>query len=522
MQFKFFRFWDSTNGKLCSYCCLTDPLYFAVLQVTPEVKPAKGEAGSYTNKMHYIKKSMLSKMRKKKYARSIVSIDRQTNNVSDCIRKPIDLGIIMLRLKNRYYRDVNQLVDDIRLLMNNCKLFNSNNSAALRKLKKLEKRFNRVLLKVAAVEEMPYHKKESDKGMVRKQCKQKVKKLQICAEQLEPEACEFFQEKWMELSRKLHKRQLKSLENLNAHVNGFLNQCNNQAKHIYELFRKDLEEYGYENDVYGAALATSNSMWQCGKTKFKWQDCLIDGIDDIIASLNQNLHACCSKQQAGGEQEKQTVAENEATDGKEKQSFYNALLQMFVHAQIINEGLCGQTNLEESSDDEDTPAQSNYVNEEERLALQKQFDQLPPESMYEVMHLIEQAEYCSQSNRDRKYNVMYFSRDTINLIKKAIDRTMRVQNKAQKDSKSPNLSDNSAYDISMSQVGTTGYYQYPYPTSSTLAHMDEQCSDDVTMENFRTNKYHQYQGDYQYEKRQKFDHDDDGQDISFDTPPYRQ
>lgn len=472
----------------------------------------QGEAGSYTYKMHFIKKNMLSKMRKTKYAAFFVSIDQQMNHVSGSISKPMDLSIIVLRLKNGYYGDVNQLVDDIKLLMDNCKIFNSNDYTAMRKLKKLEKRLNRVLLRMEELEEMPYNK-ESDKHMVRKQCKQKVKRLLRCAKQLEPEACEFFQEKWLELNRKRH---LKSLESLNARVNGFLNQCNNQAKHIYELFKKDLEEYGYENDAYDA---TSNSMWQCGKTRFKWQDSLIDGIDDIILSLNQNLHACCPKEQAGGEQERQAAAENDATDDQEKQSFCNALLEMFVHAQIINEGLCGQTNLEESSDDEDTPGQSNYVTEEERLAIQKQFDQLPPESMYEIMHLIEQAEYSSESNKNRKYDVIYFSRDTLNLIKKAIDRIMRVRNKAQKDSKSPNLSDNSAYDMSMSQVGTTGYYQYPYPTSNTLSHnhresyMDEQCSDDVTMENFRTNKYHQHQGDDQYEKRQKFDHDDDGEDI---------
>lgn len=410
----------------------------------------------------------------------------------DISRKLMDLGIIKKRLKNRYYKDVNQLVNDIWLLINTCKFFNSNNSAVLQMCKQLDKRFHKVIANMPTVEEIPYHKKESDSSMERKQWKQKVQKLQSCAEQLEPEACEFFQEKWMDLRHKLHKRQLKSLETLDAHVNGFLNHCNNQSKHIYELFKKDLEEYGYESDAY--ALTASSSMWQCGPTKFKWQDCLVDAIDDINASLNQSLFTCCSKQQADEEQDKQAVVENDAADGNEKQSYSDALLQMFVHAQIINEGLCGQTNLADSSDDENMPVQSNYVDKEERLAIQKQFDQLPPVSMYEIMHLIEQAEHDSESNCDRKYNVMYFSQDTINLIKIAIDRATLEQNKAnlgymnsvEKDGNCPNLSGPSAYNMS-------SYYQYPYPTSNTLSqnyrdiYMDEQYNmecDDATMESY--------------------------------------
>ncbi|KAH8394911.1 hypothetical protein KR222_010440 [Zaprionus bogoriensis] len=103
---------------------------------------------------------------------------------------------------------------------------------------------------------------------------------------------------------------------------------------------------------------------------------------------------------------------------------------MLVQAQIIGEGLCAQTDLPESSEDEDATGKSHFVNEDERLAIQKQFDQLPAESMFEIMHIIEQSEHRSASNSDRKYNVMYFSPSTISLIKKAIDRAMRVQNKA--------------------------------------------------------------------------------------------
>lgn len=418
-----------------------------------EVKQAPGqESGRYTNKMHFIKRKILSKMKKKKNARFL------SNLTYERVKRPIDLSVITQRLKNRYYKDVNQLMDDMKLLLSNCKLINAHDTKIMHKCRRLDKKFRKVLGKMPPGEEMPYKRKESKRWQMRKQCKQKLRKLLNTAEELEAEACELFQDKWWDLYSKLNERQLKSLQDLNAHIIGFLHQCNNQAKQIYEQFKKNLEQHGYGSELCGETLTAGNGMWQCGKIKSKWQDCLNEAIDDIIDRLTETVLTC------KGKQEKQSGdKQKDAGAGKETNSYSNILLPMLVHSQIINERVCEQINLPESSDDEDV---ANFVNEEERLAIQKQFDQLPPESMYEIMHIIEQAEYRSKSNSNRKYNVMYFRAETINLIKKAIDRALRVQNKAnqrfmnnaEKSSTSPIRNINKAYAIRTPQGLTSSSY----------------------------------------------------------------
>lgn len=390
-------------------------------------------------------------MQKKKNASFLLHLDCER------VKRPMDLFSITQRLKNRYYKGVNHLIDDMKLLISNCKHINANDTAIIHACKKLDKKLHKVVGKMPTGEEMPYQKKESERWQMKKQCKKKLRKLHSTAKQLEAEASELFQDKWLDLYNRMHMRQVKSLEDLHAHVIGFLNRCNNQAKQIYELFKKNLKEHGYGSELCGAALTAGDGMWQCGKTKCKWQNCLNDAIDDIVDRLTQTVLTCQEKQ--GDAKQKGAVA------GKETNPYSNVLLPMLVHAQIINERLCEQTNMPDSSDDEDMTVQSNYVNEEERLAIQKQFDQLPPESMFEIMHIIEQAEYRSKSNSNRKYNVMYFRAETINLIKKAIDRALHVQNKAnhrlmnaEKNSASANMNINSTYAMGMSQGVTSGSY----------------------------------------------------------------
>lgn len=433
-------------------------LYFVILQVAPfrsaqpVVKPAPGQAGSYSNKMRFIKRKTLAEMQKKKYARFLLHLDCQR------VKRPMDLFTIVQRLKNLYYKDVNQLIDDMKLLISNCRLINAKDAKILRACKKLDKQIDNVVDKLPTGEEVPYQKNESERYILKKKCKKKLRMLQRTAEHLEAEACELFQDKWLDLYNRLYMRQLKSLEDVNAHIVGFLHQCNNQAKQIYEQFKENLEQHGYGIELCGASLTGADGMWQCDNTKCKWQDCLNDAIDDIIERLTETVLTCQEKQ--GEDQQKYTAA------GKDPNPYSNVLLPMLVHAQIINERLCEHTNIPDSSDDEDTTVQSNFVNEEERLAIQKQFDQLPPESMFEIMHIIEQAEYRSKSNSNRKYNVMYFKAQTINLIKKAIDRAMRVQNKANQRfmshaemySASPYMNINSAYAMGMSQGVTSGSY----------------------------------------------------------------
>ncbi|KAH8394912.1 hypothetical protein KR222_010441, partial [Zaprionus bogoriensis] len=83
----------------------------------------------------------------------------------------MDLGTVLQRVKNRYYRSVDELIADMRLVIDNCRLFNPPDSSVCRKCKKLEKRLNRVLAKMPAGEEVPYQKKESESFIMRQQCK---------------------------------------------------------------------------------------------------------------------------------------------------------------------------------------------------------------------------------------------------------------------------------------------------------------------------------------------------------------
>ncbi|XP_002132845.2 uncharacterized protein [Drosophila pseudoobscura] len=78
------------------------------------------EVGSYTNKIHYIKKKILEELTKKQYAQVFMRpMDKRHGDYQNVIRKPMDLGTIITWVQNRFYRNADELIADLRLVYRN-------------------------------------------------------------------------------------------------------------------------------------------------------------------------------------------------------------------------------------------------------------------------------------------------------------------------------------------------------------------------------------------------------------------
>ncbi|XP_030563689.1 uncharacterized protein LOC115764624 [Drosophila novamexicana] len=385
-------------------------------RVQPEVVPPPGRAGEYTNKIHHMNKYLLEELCQQEFALPFMEpVDTKALNVPTyytIIEHPMDVGTIIMRVENRYYRSVHELINDVRLVIRNCFTFNMPEATVYRDGQKLEKLFLKVLEKLPTGEEVPYDKDKAEKSIMKRQCRYRLRKLQEHTDQMEQDGQELFREKWMPFAEEMHKRNIKTLEDFDSHLDNILKHCHDHGKRILESYEHEanrLIEDEESGDNENVSDETGSNMWPCHKPLFDWEDTIIDALDDTIICLKQDVVKC-------------RLGEHK----KNKQSYSEILLPIFVNAQIISEGLCSQTNLPDSSDEEETEWHPNRVSDKERHAIRQQFSGLIPEAIFDIMHIIEQAEYRTASNADRKYNMMYFSPQTIVLIKKAIE----AQNKA--------------------------------------------------------------------------------------------
>ncbi|EDW60939.2 bromodomain-containing protein DDB_G0270170 isoform X1 [Drosophila virilis] len=385
-------------------------------RVQPEVVPPPGRAGEYTNKIHHMNKYLLEELCQQEFALPFMEpVDTKALNVPTyytIIEHPMDVGTIIMRVENRYYRSVHELINDVRLVIRNCFTFNMPEATVYRDGQKLEKLFLKVLEKLPTGEEVPYDKDKAEKSIMKRQCRYRLRKLQEHTDQMEQDGQELFREKWMPFAEEMHKRNIKTLEDFDSQLDNILKHCHDHGKRILESYEHEAnrliedEESGDNENVSDEA---GSNMWPCHKPLFDWEDTIIDALDDTLICLKQDVVKC-------------RLGEHK----KNKQSYSEILLPIFVNAQIISEGLCSQTNLPDSSDEEEIEWHPDRVSDKERHAIRQQFSSLIPEAIFDIMHIIEQAEYRTASNADRKYNMMYFSPQTIVLIKKAIE----AQNKA--------------------------------------------------------------------------------------------
>lgn len=359
-----------------------------------------------------MKKYLLEELCQHEFALPFMEpVDTKALNVPSyytIIEHPMDVGTIAMRVENRYYCSVNELIDDVRLVISNCFTFNMPGSIVYRDGEELEKLFMKVLEKLPIGDEVPYDKEKGEKSIMKRQCRFRLKKLQDATEQLEQDAQAFFDEKWFPIAEALNTHSIKSLDDFDNRLDNILKHCQDHGKRILETYDYEanrLSDDQENKDAENASDEMANAMCQCQKPPFDWEDNLIDALDDALTCLKQDL----AKSRRG-----------ELRDSKI--CYSQQLLPIFVNAQIISEGLCSQTNLSDSSEEEETDCKTNRVSLLERQTIRSHFSELLPEAKFEIMHIVEQAEYRSGSNADRKYNMMYFSPQTILLIKKAIDK----------------------------------------------------------------------------------------------------
>ncbi|KAL7744925.1 hypothetical protein ACLKA6_007199 [Drosophila palustris] len=467
-------------------------------RVQPDVHPPRGQEGLYTNKMHFLNKHLLCKLGSLECAAPFMEpVDSEALNVPTyytIISNPMDVGTVIQRVNNRYYRSAVDVVRDLKLVVDNCYTFNRPYSQVYRKGVQLEKLVLKVLKKVPVGEEVPYVKKSRvvpETSPTQLECREKLKRLLDNAEEMKQPERDFFHAKWMEVSRELEENRPRSVEEFDGRVVDVLKECRNQAKSIFQHFDSDsdpdqplaLDDEGKEIPVVSKNVINifGSGDWPRRHRNIKWQDTVVSALEHTVRCLRKALDNCARDQQAekpeepkvdksdkgkrevkkkllklgkrkrkeqkqkqlvkmGHKRRKGNKESKGQVDEKRKETLTYKLGKILIGAKICNErGKMLRANLVDSSDEEEEEEESeaegedegqpNSVSVEERQALQKQFEKLSPETMYEIMHMIEQSENRSGSNVERKYDVMSFSRSTINLLKKAMNADKRPKTK---------------------------------------------------------------------------------------------
>ncbi|XP_017954880.1 bromodomain-containing factor 1-like [Drosophila navojoa] len=222
-------------------------------RVQPEVMPEPGEAGMYTNKIHYLRKYLLDEVVTKKFALDFMEpVDTallEVPNYYAVIKRPMDVGTIIKRVQNRYYHRVDDLISDFQLVISNCFMFNRPGDVVYRNCQKLEKFFHRVINKMPKGEEKPstkdprapgrQHGYEKASEVVQRQCQEHLAKLHIAiSKEDDPSICKYFRAKFDALSQKVDRFYFKTIEEFRFEVTGIFKTFDNHIRAFHELFHR--------------------------------------------------------------------------------------------------------------------------------------------------------------------------------------------------------------------------------------------------------------------------------------------
>ncbi|XP_017140197.1 bromodomain testis-specific protein-like [Drosophila miranda] len=84
-----------------------------------EVMPKLERMGRHTNKLNWFKNFVIAKIVDKRYA-SVFLQPIQNPKYYEMIKNPMDIGSIIKRIDNRYYRSYAEAVKDFRIMLENC------------------------------------------------------------------------------------------------------------------------------------------------------------------------------------------------------------------------------------------------------------------------------------------------------------------------------------------------------------------------------------------------------------------
>ncbi|EDV55185.2 uncharacterized protein Dere_GG21955 [Drosophila erecta] len=431
-------------------------------RVQPEFIPQHGREGRYTNKLHFFKKHLLDEAHKKKYALDFLEpVDTEALKVPTyytVIDRPMDIGTILKRVQNNYYRSINEAIADFKLIIRNCFVFNQPGDVVYRKGQMLEKFFTRKLRCLPPGPEMPCNKDPKATGRSRtnvrkmvssaqteRSCRDLLKKLQNLTNQSETTARNFFNTKWDSLQKKLDRQHFKSVHDFCMNVDGIFRKYHEPAKVIYErafsqpgtwwasmnvvpsssvhsaLDGADL------NELLAAAKAAENGLVQCLQLPDSWEPLrakgLVETFSGTLRKMIYKLEAAnrssqkpsSSKRQSLSPKQEKDLVQGECKPAKDllTSSEIDSLMVVSI----------------ESSDDEDIDVSAN-VPEAERHAIQKLFAKLPTNAMKEIIHMVQQIEgFSSESCGDLSFDVKGFAPDTMVLMKNAATKAMRAHSK---------------------------------------------------------------------------------------------
>lgn len=408
----------------------------------PEVMPPPEQVGYYTNKMHFLKRHLLDELARKRFALDFMQpVDAEALQVPTyytIIRRPMDVGTIIKRVQNCYYYNVNELIQDFRLIISNCYTFNRPDDLVYRNGQKLEQFFEKVLAQLPPGDELittkdpkaertlqPKEKRASSR--TESLCREELKKLKQChVAQLDAEVRECFKDKWMLLSKKLSKHHFRTVESFRAQVDDTFAQYRAQARRIFESTYYDTMEQVAKhlrnkelNDLlYALGQAEHHQQQQLPLSRqhspgSSWHQRLVDGLNSTAYRLQQKLETSRLINM-----EQQAQLRREKLLRQQQYSMAHARHRATTMRTARSSAAAAVASPQKPSG---FKAATNYVSDVERRAIQQQFVMLPLNTKIEIMHIIAQTEDVSTDSCDLQwFDIKNFGAATLHLMKKAM------------------------------------------------------------------------------------------------------
>ncbi|XP_030378644.1 uncharacterized protein LOC115627159 [Scaptodrosophila lebanonensis] len=415
-------------------------------RVQPEFLPRPGLPGQYTNKLHYFKKHLLDEVVKKKFALDFMepvdTVALQVPTYYTVIERPMDIGTIIKRVHNNYYRYVEEAISDFRLVLRNCFTFNCAGDVVYRKGQMLEKFFTKIIRGIPPGPEIPCHKDPRamarPRGILKvtsamidmeRECREQLNQLQHNSSLADTHARNFFNSKWESLHKKLDKHYFKSEEDFKSHVDAIFKKYYEGAKMIYEntYGRTSAQALG----LVGAESSSAVIMLDAAdvRTLCRTAELLENGLRYFVEVSKQKWETCTVK----GLVDDFSDTINALRDRYEIQRFFgnqDSGVPCIAAHTMLREGELDFFSVPSDCEADFEEERHTFVGTDERRSVQKLFAMLPVQSMAEIVHIILQIEgFSMESNKHMNFDVQSFKQETLHLMKKSITRAVRATTK---------------------------------------------------------------------------------------------
>ncbi|EDW48569.1 bromodomain-containing protein bet-1 [Drosophila sechellia] len=428
-------------------------------RVQPEYIPHFGKAGCYTNKLHYFKKHFLDEARKKKYALDFLEpVDTDALKVPTyytVINHPMDIGTILKRVQNNYYKSVNDAIADFKLIISNCFLFNRPGDVVHRKGQMLEKFFQKKLRGLPSGPEVPCNRDPSAVGRPRTnapsaaqtelKCREILKKLQSYTNQTDAMTRNFFNNKWDSLQKRVDRQYFNSVHDFCFHVDTCFRKYLEPAKILYEgVFNKPAVWCTSMNGMLGSSLDSAlnaadlnellaaaklaeNRLMQCVQEHGSGEPLraknLVETFCDTLKKMINKMEAGQRNSSKPSYSKRQKLIPKPETDLV--QGEFKPAIELLNGNEIDNLMAVSIESSDDEAIDTSTP-----VTDAERCATQKLFAKLPTNAMKEIIHMVQQIEgFSSENCGDLSFDVKAFATETMVLMKSAVTKASRAHSK---------------------------------------------------------------------------------------------